>query len=175
MEKAKINIPMCAALVLLLLTMISIHLTSGLYARYTSTATGGDSARVAKFHVVSNQPEFVTVDCKQSNAGKYAITIDNQSEVAIKYILYITMDQTVNATDLTVSMTDDGEPVDCSFEKEMKFTRNTPLAPGGSRTHELTFSVDKWATVTQNAPNNNNGSFDWELEFTVRIDVEQVD
>ena len=30
MGKAKLNIPMCAALVLLFLTMLSIHLTSGL-------------------------------------------------------------------------------------------------------------------------------------------------
>ena len=34
MGKAKLNIPMCAALVLLLLTMVSIYLVSGLYARY---------------------------------------------------------------------------------------------------------------------------------------------
>lgn len=47
--KAKLNIPMCAACVLLCLTMISIHLMSGLYAKYTTSAQGGDFARVIKF------------------------------------------------------------------------------------------------------------------------------
>ena len=72
-QNTKVNIPMCAALVLLLLTMISVHLTSGLYARYTSTASGSDSARVAKFHVVSDQPQDVQVNCWESNEGVYTI------------------------------------------------------------------------------------------------------
>lgn len=48
-HKAKINIPMCFAAILLCLTLISIHLTSGLYAKYISSASGNDSARVIKF------------------------------------------------------------------------------------------------------------------------------
>ena len=51
MGKTKLNIPMCAAVVLLYLTLLSIHLTSGLFARYTTTVTASDSARVAKFDV----------------------------------------------------------------------------------------------------------------------------
>ena len=43
------NIPMCLAAILLCLTLISIHLTSGLYAKYISSASGNDSARVIKF------------------------------------------------------------------------------------------------------------------------------
>jgi len=45
----KLNIPMCIACVLLCLTLLSVHLTSGLYSRYTSSASGSDSARVVKF------------------------------------------------------------------------------------------------------------------------------
>ena len=48
-HKTKINIPMCLAVILLCLTLISIHLTSGLYAKYISSASGNDSARVIKF------------------------------------------------------------------------------------------------------------------------------
>lgn len=48
-HKAKMNIPMCLAAILLCLTLISIHLTSGLYAKYISSASGNDSARVIKF------------------------------------------------------------------------------------------------------------------------------
>ena len=48
-HKTKMNIPMCLAAILLCLTQISIHLTSGLYAKYISSASGNDSARVIKF------------------------------------------------------------------------------------------------------------------------------
>ena len=48
-HKTKMNIPMCLAAILLCLTLISIHLTSGLYAKYISSASGNDSARVIKF------------------------------------------------------------------------------------------------------------------------------
>lgn len=46
---AKVNIPMCIASFLFCLTLISIHLTSGLYAKYISSASGNDSARVIVF------------------------------------------------------------------------------------------------------------------------------
>ena len=48
-HKTKMNIPMCLAAILLCLTLFSIHLTSGLYAKYISSASGNDSARVIKF------------------------------------------------------------------------------------------------------------------------------
>lgn len=48
--KAKMNIPMCAACVLLCLTLFSIHLTSGLYAKYIAKGTGSDEARVIRFN-----------------------------------------------------------------------------------------------------------------------------
>ena len=48
-KTAKVNIPMCIASFLFCLTLISIHLTSGLYAKYISSASGNDSARVIKF------------------------------------------------------------------------------------------------------------------------------
>lgn len=45
----KINIPICVAAVLFCLTLFSIHFMSGFYAKYTSRASGEDSARVIKF------------------------------------------------------------------------------------------------------------------------------
>ena len=55
MEKRRIkpNIPIIAALVLLYLTILSTHLTGGLYARYTTTAAGTDSARVIQFRDIT--------------------------------------------------------------------------------------------------------------------------
>lgn len=48
-KKSKLNIPMTAACILLCLTLFSFHFTGGLYARYITTASGDDSARVIKF------------------------------------------------------------------------------------------------------------------------------
>lgn len=48
-KTAKVNIPMCIASFLFCLTLISIHLTSGLYAKYITSASGNDSARVIAF------------------------------------------------------------------------------------------------------------------------------
>ena len=48
-RKPKMNIAMCVAGVLFCLTMVSTYMVSGLFARYSSTGTGSDSARVMKF------------------------------------------------------------------------------------------------------------------------------
>ena len=47
--KAKMNIPMTLACVLMCLTMFSFYFTGGLYARYITRAEASDSARVIKF------------------------------------------------------------------------------------------------------------------------------
>lgn len=47
--RAKMNIPMCCAGVLLCLTLFSFYFTGGLYARYITRAEGADSARVITF------------------------------------------------------------------------------------------------------------------------------
>lgn len=48
-KTAKVNIPMCIASFLFCLTLFSAYLTSGLYAKYISSASGSDNARVIKF------------------------------------------------------------------------------------------------------------------------------
>ena len=47
--RAKVNIPICLAGVLLCLTMFSLHLAGGIVARYTTTTDGADNARVIEF------------------------------------------------------------------------------------------------------------------------------
>jgi hypothetical protein len=48
-RRAKINIPIVLACVLLFLTMLSVHFSSGIFARYVSRADGQDNAKVASF------------------------------------------------------------------------------------------------------------------------------
>lgn len=64
-KTAKVNIPMCIASFLFCLTLISIHLTSGLYAKYISSASGNDSARVIIFGDITLTE---TGDFKDGNA-----------------------------------------------------------------------------------------------------------
>ena len=47
--KSLVNIPMCMACVLFCLTLFSFHLSGGVIARYSATASGYDSARVIRF------------------------------------------------------------------------------------------------------------------------------
>lgn len=92
MGKAKLNIPMCAALVLLMLTMISIHMTSGLYARYVSSASGEDSARVAKFDVSVSDAygQTVSVPIQPGEEAEKYFTVTNKSEVAVSLKFAVT-------------------------------------------------------------------------------------
>lgn len=47
--KSPVSIPMVVALILLCLTLVSIHFSSGIVARYVTTAEASDSARVIQF------------------------------------------------------------------------------------------------------------------------------
>ena len=185
MGKAKLNIPMCAALVLLFLTLVSIHMTSGLYARYVATASGEDSARVAKFDVVTSlENPDVTIDCATGTTGQYVIKVKNNSEVAVNYTLFVKLTPNnsgskLDATDLTVSIADEKDTngnyifKDAYFSNEMKFTRDTPLAPGGEREHCLKLVVSDWGTISKDA--DNVKTLTREFDVTVDIQVTQVD
>lgn len=48
-KKSPVSIPVILALILLCLTLVSIHFSSGIVARYVTTAESDDSARVIKF------------------------------------------------------------------------------------------------------------------------------
>lgn len=88
-NKYKINIPLFLAGILFCLTLISFNLTSNLIAKYNTTATGSDSARVAKFNVStttsnSNQANIELSAGDSSSTGTYTFTIANNSEVVVK-------------------------------------------------------------------------------------------
>ena len=89
-NKNKVNIPLLLAGILFCLTLISISLTSNLIAKYSTTASGSDSARVAKFDVgttTNSQPdkiELVPGDSDSSGTYKFTIKIQHPK---IKYVL----------------------------------------------------------------------------------------
>lgn len=176
MGKTKLNIPMCAAAVLLFLTLLSIHLTSGLFARYTTTVTASDSARVAKFDVdVTADIEDITVDCAQSDSGTFILTVTNNSEVTVRYTLILTLleNKQIKATDLYMYKDTDDTPY---FPKNnvYTFTNLGTLTPGANQTHNITFGVYSWHTVTEDAKDS-PPIYNWDLDFNVDVVATQVD
>ncbi|MBR6806882.1 MAG: hypothetical protein IKM46_00735 [Clostridia bacterium] len=67
-QRAKMNIPMCAACVLLCLTLFSCYLCGGLFAKYTTSGAGDDSARVITFGdlTLKEEGDFVEKDGKNN-------------------------------------------------------------------------------------------------------------
>lgn len=177
MGNRKVNIPMCAAFILFVLTLISMHLTSGLFARYTATSTGSDGARVAKFEVLASGGDDVTMDCTMgTNPGEYTITVTNNSEVAVKYSATVVFDQVIPGTALTVTM--DDKYSTSGDSKSLTFSDMGSMGPnGGTATHTLRFVVNNWSHVTSDTTVGVRGkeTAEWQLGFTVTVHAEQID
>lgn len=80
------------ALLLLCTMLFSFYLIGGLYARYTSSASGADSARVARFEFTDDLTEqFITLPLSLSPGEHYdtSVKIHNKGEVAIHCVVTI--------------------------------------------------------------------------------------
>ena len=70
--------------VLLILVFLSTAMVTGRYARYISSASSEDSARVAKFHVtVSEETELISVPIQPGQTAEMFFSVTNDSEVAV--------------------------------------------------------------------------------------------
>ena len=85
--------------ILLCLCMISAHLTTGLYARYTTRASGSDAARAAKFKVEAEVTEVVPdnppTGTDASLTRSYHAKLVNNSEVAVRASIKMVFDKDV--------------------------------------------------------------------------------
>ena len=90
-HKTKMNIPMCLAAILLCLTLFSFYLCGGLYARYTTSDSGEDAARVARFDVSEDGAYFSENLLIETVPGSVEreIVVTNNSEVAVAYTVTI--------------------------------------------------------------------------------------
>lgn len=162
-REPKFNIPMFAALVLLLLTMISLHMTSGLYARYTTSSGGTASARVAKFQL--DVSELTAVGDTQ---GHYSFTVTNNSEVTVRFKVDMSFDypMTIAVNDAIAPLTELNNTY--SFVNE-----DWVLAPNGDSTVlNVTLTPRDWTQITKDAQGN---SVTKEVDFGVIVTAEQVD
>ncbi len=108
-RNAKLNILMCTVAVLLCATLFSMHFVGGLYARYTTSASGSDSARVAAFSITQGGTIFNTIEAAVTPGATKTVdlTITNNSEVAMEYTLTVT-NVTGNINPLEFKLTPDG-------------------------------------------------------------------
>lgn len=78
--------------VLLCALLCSVHLMGGLYARYSTSVSGGDGARVAVFGVVCSSNDANTtksLEIGSSETVSYVFTVENTSEVTIQYTILL--------------------------------------------------------------------------------------
>lgn len=89
------RILMRTAAVLLVLVMLSTSMIAGRYARYVTTATFEDSARVARFNIIEelNEEKLFTDVGARVQPGMTTlegITIKNYSEVMVDFTITVT-------------------------------------------------------------------------------------
>ena len=173
----KVNIPMAMAFVLFYLTLISVHLTGGLYARYSVRDTGADNARVAAFDVSGVLSDAITVISDENSSGDYMFTVNNNSEVAVCCSIGIQFTEQIDER-ITVSLKTGEETITGTLQSDKKtvlFDLADNMAPGSSQTHTLTFEVTSWDYFTVQATDPATEVFSKEMEFTVYIDAVQID
>lgn len=167
------------ALILLCLVMISIHLMSGMYARYTTKGSGGDDARVAKFNVVVTGVSADSIVVYSETEGDvYSIRVENRSEVAVSYDISVKFETSWKGVSAALdTVAGDHKENTTTF----KNAGTLPVYSGADnyKEHTLSILVDwtkwsdaDWEAFTKEAAGNT--AMDT-VAFTVTINVVQVD
>lgn len=168
------------ALACFCLVLLSIHLMGGLFAKYTSNGEGSDEARVAKFqvNVTGDVDDSVFVYGASSNSDNHSFTVENLSEVAVKYDVTVVFNKLPDG--LTVKI---GGKTGVVSGNRVTFSDVgvLPVYTGASNanTHTLTFlmdwsgwNTDDWANFVGT---QTGASAQQTLAFSVTVNVVQVD
>jgi len=150
--------------VLLMLVLLSTAAVTGRFARYISSSSGSDSARVAKFDVAVSDIAFNNGD------GTYTFTVTNNSEVTVGYSIVVQMHPKLTATVGAETKKTDSWDNPVTFEND-----GWKLAPGAvAQDLTVTFAPDTWRGLTD--PDTNYGAQETvELDFAVSVTAEQID
>ena len=166
-------------IILLCCMLFSTYLMGNLYARYTTTASGSDSARVAKFDVVNAiqtatqtiQLHFYKSDMLNDTVG---FSVTSSSEVAVKYDVVVTI-PTMNSYDWLVVELKLGDTVINGTANGNKFTFSNvgTFSPNDAtqRDYTLTFSIkpESQGNPPAGLTNVTDG------EVTITVHAEQID
>ena len=175
--KAKMNIPMCAACVLLCLTLFSMYLTGGLYSKYVGRDDSGDSARVAKFSVSISPSTAADINIDVSagtgkKSGTYEFKLNNASEVAVKYGVLLTFTEDVPDY-LSVTLNGAAGTKPGGADNKLLFENAGTSAPNGAAAgNTLAFSVSSLDGFSSGA---DAGDHKIVLDFSASVMCEQID
>lgn len=99
---SKLNIPLQLAAILLCVTLISVYLVSGIFARYTTENSSGNTAAVAEFSPTASFVEDTWVFDSDTYSFEYQIKLTNPSEVDVNCSLEISFpDDMLNNAEFT--------------------------------------------------------------------------
>lgn len=161
------------AFLLLCLVILSVYMMGGLLAKYTANGSGDDSARVAKFDVkvTGTAEDFIMVAANTVDAESYQIRVENDSEVAVRYTISVTITPEDRNGDGTPDF--ESDDIECVIKRGDTESNAGELAVGAAdAVHTLTFTVVDWAAVTQFMTGTND---EVSFTFTVNVNVEQID
>lgn len=170
--KSKPSVAAVAAAALLCLVLISMHMTAGVFARYTVKAESPEddgTARVAGFSVSAEAPTenpvtIIANGTDENGIAAYAVKVKNNSETAVKYIAKVSF----NDEDDRIKLDDNDD----------KLTFSGYLAPTEEAENTVTFDMseyfeknDKWSTFSNDDISGENGK----VPFNVDVRFTQVD
>lgn len=130
------------AALLAVLTLITSYLLSGAYSKFYTSASGGDSARVARFSPAFNSNGIIVSDKLPGYSAEIPFEVENTSddkvsEVAMKYKIVV---KTTGNIPLTFILTDSSDNTlkawDCdgtSGEQKYYYTNDTLVFGVGTK------------------------------------------
>lgn len=174
-------------LVLLCMVLFSTYLTGGLYARYTTSASGEDGARVAKFQItnklnsIDSQAVSVNLHFFDSTMleDSLPLQVSSGSEVAVKYDVVVTMPTGVSyANWLSIQLKKDDTVLQtltttAADVNVFTFSDVGIFAPNDSNTHEYTLTFAIIESFQGNPPDGLTNIE--ENTVVVTVHAEQVD
>lgn len=175
--KNKVNIPLFLAGILFCLTLISISITSSLIAKYSTTVSDGDSARVAGFHPAATITPVNSTILYDTNTSdyeiKYTVGVSNASEVAVKYDVVISFDDDVLEG---ATFQFDNNPVETIGPSTSVNYEVGTLSANQTieQNHTLTFTVTK-GLIEQLIAGAPDSKLDLTSSFTVTVGFTQLD
>lgn len=157
-----------AACVLLCLVLISVHFSSGLYAKMITGAADGDSARTAGFRV--------SAELIPAEAGAYTIALHNDSESAVRYS--VTFRAKIPGSFSQVRL-GDGAPAAPDADGAVTFPNAGALAAGADGTLTLIPTAVPGAGAEAGEAlldfsNESIAAAEQTLPFTVTVQCEQI-
>ena len=151
-NKKRPNIMMCLAFVLLCLTLVTTHLTGGLYAKYVAKDSAEDSARVAKFDVDITTGESQTytfhpeVKIQPGISEITRIHIANSNEVAVSVTVRVSNETLNIPLEFLIAEIQENNQSNQNNEvvyHEAKAEKTFVVYPDSDYTHDLVV-VSKW-------------------------------